>query len=98
MVFGSDLSVFSDIRDAQSVIERGLVDSIIADTFSLAAFEIGLFGWMALVALILFGTTWHANPTEPVFWFVMQIGMTVGFFTSYPANVWLVNKGIKHSM
>ena len=42
MVFGSDLSVFSDIRDAQSVIERGLVDSIIADIFSLAEFEISL--------------------------------------------------------
>ena len=39
------------------------------------------------------GITWHANPTEPVFWFMMQIGMTIGFFTSYPANIWLVKKG-----
>jgi hypothetical protein len=79
-------------------LREGLVDSIKADTFSLAAFETGLFGWMAIVALVIFGTTWHANPTEPVFWFMMQIGMTIGFFTSYPANVWLVKKGIKHSM
>ncbi|MGC1133656.1 MAG: DUF4396 domain-containing protein [Nitrososphaeraceae archaeon] len=50
------------------------------------------------VALVIFGTTWHANPTEPVFWFMMQIGMTIGFFTSYPANIWLVKKGIKHGM
>jgi hypothetical protein len=79
-------------------LREGLVDSIKTDTFSLAAFEIGLFGWMAIVALVIFGTTWHANPTEPVFWFMMQIGMSIGFFTSYPANIWLVKKGIKHSM
>ena len=79
-------------------LREGLVDSIKADTFSLAAFGIGLFGWMTIVALVIFGTTWHANPTEPIFWFVMQIGMTIGFFTSYPANMWLVKKGIKHSM
>lgn len=79
-------------------LREGLVDSIKADTLSLAAFEIGLFGWMTVVALVIFGTTWHANPTEPVFWFMMQIGMTIGFFTSYPANIWLVKKGIKHGM
>lgn len=79
-------------------LREGLIDSIKADTLSLAAFEIGLFGWMTIVALVIFGTTWHANPTEPLFWFMMQIGMTIGFFTSYPANIWLVKKGIKHGM
>jgi Domain of unknown function (DUF4396) len=79
-------------------LKQGLVDSIKADTLSLVAFEIGLFGWMAVVALLIFGTTWHANPTEPIFWFMMQVGMTIGFFTSYPANRWLIEKGIKHGM
>lgn len=79
-------------------LREGSVDSIKADTLSLAAFEVGLFGWIAVVALVIFGTTWHANPTQPVFWFMMQIGMTIGFFTSYPANIWLVKKGIKHGM
>jgi hypothetical protein len=79
-------------------LKEGLVDSIKAYTFSLAAFEIGLFGWMAIEALVIFGTTWHANPTEPVFWFMMQIGMIIGSFTSYPANIWLVTKRIKHGM
>ena len=79
-------------------LREGFVDSIKADTLSLVAFEVGLFGWMAIVALVIFGTTWHANPTEPVFWFMMQVGMTIGFFTSYPANIWLVKKGIKHAM
>jgi hypothetical protein len=79
-------------------LKQGLVVAIKADTLSLVAFEIGLFGWMAIVALIMFGTTWHANPTEPIFWFMMQVGMTIGFFTSYPANRWLIEKGIKHGM
>jgi Domain of unknown function (DUF4396) len=29
---------------------------------------------------------------------MMQIGMIVGFVTSYPANVWLIRKGIKEAM
>ena len=45
-------------------LREGLVDSIKADTLSLTAFEIGLFGWMAIVALVIFGTTWHANPLD----------------------------------
>jgi uncharacterized protein DUF4396 len=57
--------VISEMRKVS--LREGVVDSIKADTFSLAAFEIGLFGWMVIVALYIFGTTWHANPTEPVF-------------------------------
>ncbi len=90
---------FFAISEMRKVSLRdGIIDSIKADTLSLAAFEIGLFGWMAVVALVIFGSTWHANPTEPIFWFMMQIGMSIGFFTSYPANIWLVKKGIKHGM
>ncbi|MGI9075432.1 MAG: DUF4396 domain-containing protein [Bryobacteraceae bacterium] len=29
---------------------------------------------------------------------MMQIAMLAGFFTSYPVNRWLVNKGIKEKM
>jgi len=58
-------------------------------------FEIGLFGRMALVAFVLIGNLY---PVSTVFWFMMQIGMILGFFTSYPANWWLVKKGIKQGM
>jgi hypothetical protein len=33
-----------------------------------------------------------------VYWFLMQIGMILGFATSWPANVWLIRKGIKEAM
>jgi len=48
-----------------------------------------------LVAFVLSGNLY---PVSPVFWFMMQIGMILGFFTSYPANWWLVKKGIKQGM
>jgi hypothetical protein len=32
------------------------------------------------------------------YWFLMQIGMVAGFLTSWPANVWLINRGIKVPM
>ncbi|MGH8128584.1 MAG: DUF4396 domain-containing protein [Gammaproteobacteria bacterium] len=69
--------------------------AIKADTLSLVAFEIGLFGWMALVQLVWFPGL-EANTA--LFWFMMQIGMVIGFATTYPMNWWLVKAGIKHGM
>jgi FtsP/CotA-like multicopper oxidase with cupredoxin domain len=37
-------------------------------------------------------------PAEPLFWFVMSLGVTVGFIIAYPVNVWLVAKGMKHGL
>ena len=38
------------------------------------------------------------DPTMPVFWFVMSLGLLVGFITSYPMNWWLVSYHLKHGM
>jgi hypothetical protein len=70
--------------------------AIKADTLSLTAFEIGLFGWMAISYFILFRP--HLMPNQPAFWFMMQIGMILGFVTSYPANWLLIRSGIKEAM
>lgn len=67
-----------------------------ADTASLIAFEVGMFAWMALTRLVLFKPP--LEPTDPVYWFMMQIAMAIGFATSYPANWLLVKKGIKEAM
>lgn len=80
--------------------EKGLFGSLKAaakaDTWSLIAFEIGMFGWMAIVHFVLFSHP--PKPDEITYWFMMQIAMILGFITSYPANWWLVKKGIKESM
>jgi FtsP/CotA-like multicopper oxidase with cupredoxin domain len=37
-------------------------------------------------------------PGEPLFWFVMSLGVVAGFFVAYPINVWLVARGLKHGL
>jgi len=75
----------------------GIRSAAKADVLSLTAFEIGLFGWMAIMVFVLFPSS-PLHPTTPVYWFLMQIGMILGFATSWPANVWLIRKGIKEVM
>ena len=73
----------------------GIQAALKADTISLTAFEVGLFAFMAWM---------HGafkpplEPSDPRFWFLMQMGMILGFFTSFPANWWLIRKGWKEAM
>ncbi|GAA0433865.1 DUF4396 domain-containing protein [Lentibacillus halophilus] len=76
---------------------KALKNAIKADTWSLIAFEVGMFGWMALVHYVFFVTN-VPDPDTALFWFMMQLAMMVGFCTSYPVNWWLVKTGIKHAM
>jgi hypothetical protein len=79
-------------------VRDGLRAAAKADVISLTAFEVGLFGWMAVMAFVLFPAPHQLMPNSAAFWFLMQIGMIIGFATSWPANVWLVNRGIKVPM
>jgi hypothetical protein len=79
-------------------LKDGLKAAAKADVISLTAFEIGLFGWMALITFVFFPAPHHLDPSFAAFWFLMQIGMIIGFFSSWPANVWLVKRGIKVPM
>lgn len=76
--------------------DQGLMAARKADTLSLTAWQIGMYGWMALATFVIFGHELHK--TDPVFWFMMQIAMLAGFMTSYPVNWWLLRKGIKETM
>lgn len=76
-------------------LREGLVAALQADAISIVAFEVGLFGWMALDAFVLFPGQSIASWNH---WFQMQVGMIVGFFTSYPANWLLLRKGLKEPM
>jgi hypothetical protein len=79
-------------------LRDGLVAAVKADILSLTAFEVGLFGWMALMSYVFFPEPDPVRPDSPVYWFMMQIGMVLGFATAYPANVWLIRRGIKEAM
>ena len=75
---------------------QGVWAAIKADTLSLTAWQIGMYGWMAIVTFIIFGH--EIEKTTPVFWFMMQIAMLCGFCTAYPVNWWLIRTGIKEAM
>ena len=79
-------------------VRKGLIEAAKADFVSLTAFEVGLFGWMALMAFVLFPAPHHLRPDSPVYWFLMQAGMLIGLATSWPANIWLIRRGIKEAM
>jgi hypothetical protein len=78
----------------------GMLAAIKADTLSLTAWQIGMYGFMAIAHFGIFGAWLGANlSTDSVeFWFMMQIAMTAGFVTAYPANWWLIARGIKEPM
>jgi hypothetical protein len=79
-------------------VKDGLVAAAKADFISLTAFEVGLFGWMAVMMYVLFPAPRNLMPNSAAFWLLMQVGMMIGFATSWPANVWLVRRGIKVPM
>jgi FtsP/CotA-like multicopper oxidase with cupredoxin domain len=56
-------------------------------------------GMAPVMIFLMMGRDMRAMwPTEPLFWFVMSLGITVGFMIAYPVNVWLVSKGMKHGL
>jgi len=79
---------------------EGIWAAIKADTLSLTAWQIGMYGFMAVAFFWIFrdilGTELKVN--TPEFWFMMQIAMICGFITSYPVNWWLLRTGLKEKM
>jgi Domain of unknown function (DUF4396) len=72
--------------------------TLTSDVASLTVFEVGLFGWMALMTNAFFPAPRHPRPDSAVYWFLMQIGMIAGFFTAWPVNTWFIRAGIKEAM
>ncbi|KAI7280664.1 hypothetical protein KC343_g1479 [Hortaea werneckii] len=64
-----------------------------ADILSLTSFEIGCFGWMVAFQVGIFG--YRLSMATWTYWWMMQIGMALGFGTAMPVNWWLISQGIK---
>lgn len=77
--------------------QEAIIDAVKADTLSLTAFEVGMFAWMAVIYFLALSAH-RPDASSIVFWFVMQIGMVLGFLTTYPANWLLVRWGVKSGM
>ena len=55
-------------------------------------------GMVPTVMALKVGITSAADPMTPSFWFVMSMGLLVGFIVAYPMNWWLVANHLKHGM
>lgn len=99
LLFGVAFQYFSIVPMKDLSKGKGLIEAFKADFLSLTAWQIGMYGWMAIAIFAIFGHHSPAmNKTNPIFWFMMQIAMFFGFATSYPINWWLIRKGIKEKM
>jgi Domain of unknown function (DUF4396) len=98
LIFGIVFQYFAIAPMRGLGVKDGLIAATKADFISLTAFEIGLFGWMAIMAFVLFPAPHDLMPNSAAFWLLMQVGMIIGYFTSWPANVWLIKRGIKVPM
>lgn len=74
----------------------GLKAAVKADALSLTAWQVGMYGWMAIATFVIFKHELKAN--DPVFWLMMQLAMLAGFLTAYPVNWWLIKTGVKEEM
>ncbi len=74
----------------------GIWAAVKADTFSIVAFQAGMFAVMALVHLVI----WQPplSVASPAYWLMMQVAMIAGFLTAWPVNAVLVRRGLKEKM
>ena len=93
LVFGLAFQYFN-IRPMRPELSAGraIIESLKADFVSLTSFQIGMYAWMYIFNAIFH---WQINAGSPVYWFMMQIGLTLGLLTTFPVNGWLIKKGIK---
>lgn len=78
-------------------VGEGMLAAIKADTLSILTFQIGMYGFMALVYFRFF-TAPHLHADQPAYWLMMQIAMVCGFVTALPFNWLLVKIGWKEAM
>lgn len=95
IAFGVAFQYFTIVPMRHLSPGKGLWTAFKADVLSLTAWQVGMYGWMAVVTFLLLG---ELEKTDPVFWFMMQIAMLAGFLTGYPVNWLLLRAGLKERM
>src|SRR6185295_14546230 len=73
-------------------VRRSFVPELISMNAMMAAMA-------PVMSFLMMGRDMRAmEPWEPLFWFVMSLGVIAGFAAAYPFNVWLVLKQLKHGL
>ena len=69
-------------------VRRSFVPELISMNFMMA-------GMAPVMSFLMMGRDMRAmEPGELLFWGVMSLGVIAGFVTAYPANVWMVVRGL----
>jgi len=93
LLFGILFQYFSIAPMSGEWGAKSLIRAAKADIASLTTFEIGLFGWMAAYQIGIW--RWRLGVVTTVYWWMMQVGMVLGFITAFPMNWVLIKVGIK---
>ncbi|RRH93501.1 DUF4396 domain-containing protein [Mesorhizobium tamadayense] len=73
-------------------VRRSFLPEFISMNFMMASMA-------PVMSFLMMGRDMRAmEPTELLFWGVMSLGVIAGFALAYPANVWLVARGLKHGL
>jgi hypothetical protein len=98
--FGILFQYFTIVPMRGLSLRKGLIAAMKADTISITAWQVGMYGFMAFANFYIFRDVLGARLEVDsfTFWFMMQIAMLFGFLTSYPANWWLLSAGLKEKM
>ena len=74
---------------------RSLTSTFIPELLSMNLLMAGMVPTVMVLRMQIGSGT---DPRAPAFWFVMSIGLVVGFAIAYPMNWWLVVNHLKHGM
>src|SRR5437764_6287993 len=73
-------------------VRKTFIPELISMNFMMA-------GMAPVMSLLMMGRDMRAMvPTELLFWGVMSVGVIAGFTLAYPANVWMVQRALKHGL
>lgn len=72
---------------------KALGVALLTAALAIVAFDVGMGAAMIFVNFVLM-----FPPTEIAFWFIMQIGLILGFATAYPVVLWLVRRGTEEAV
>lgn len=100
LAFGIAFQYFAIAPMRHLGLFKGLLEAAKADVLSLTAWQVGMYGAMALGLFKLFPALTGARPvpSQPEFWWLMQWAMLTGFVTSLPVNWGLIRLGVKEPM
>jgi FtsP/CotA-like multicopper oxidase with cupredoxin domain len=89
----------------QALFMRGMLGGTYAENIrrsfmpELLSMNAMMAGMAPVMVFLMMGRDMRAMwPGEPLFWFVMSLGVVVGFAIAYPVNAWLVAEGLKHGL